>query len=316
MKRLDEIFDVYYGNQFDLNKMTISESSDINFVSRSGNNLGVVSKVDRFNEVQPFQPGQITVALGGSILSSFVQISQFYTGQNIKILKPKTHMSFETLVYYALCIEKNKFRYSSHGREANVTLDSLLVPDMEDLNNVSTVNIEKIVNEVQKPKIELNYELQNSKYRDFFISEIFDVSGTKTTSIHKLKEYGKGEYPYITTSSKACGINGFFNFYTEESHVLTIESAVNGVCYYQDKKFSASDHVEKLTPKFQVSKEFMIYISVLVNRQNFRFNYGRKANQERIKKIVISLPITDNGNINFEYINSFMGSLKFSSTIF
>jgi hypothetical protein len=297
--------------------MVISENSEINFISRGANNLGVVAKVDKFNNKTPFEAGQITVALGGSVLSSFVQMTQFYTGQNIKILKPKTPMSFDLLVFYSLCIEKNKFRYSSHGREANITLNSILVPEPNFFNFKTTINLDETINKLRKPKLnEKKYtNISEITFKNFKISEIFEVTGTKTTKIHKLKEIGYGLYPYITTSSKNFGQNGMFDYYTENGHVLTLESAVNGVCFYQENKFSASDHVEKLTPKFNVSKEFLIYVSVLINRQNFRFNYGRKANQDRIKNMVISLPVHDNEDINFMFIDSFMNSLEFSSNL-
>jgi len=50
MEKLSEIFDIVYGNQFDLNKMSVSDKSYINFVSRGATNLGVVSKVDKYKE--------------------------------------------------------------------------------------------------------------------------------------------------------------------------------------------------------------------------------------------------------------------------
>jgi hypothetical protein len=40
MEKLSEIFDIVYGNQFDLNKMLVSDDSSINFVSRGATNLG------------------------------------------------------------------------------------------------------------------------------------------------------------------------------------------------------------------------------------------------------------------------------------
>src|SRR2546423_1856718 len=95
LKPLNEIFHIQYGNQFDLYKLETDESSDINFVSRSRENLGVVCKVSRFNDIEPFPAGLITVTLGGSyLLSSFVQKGKFYTAQNVKVLTPKQEMSF------------------------------------------------------------------------------------------------------------------------------------------------------------------------------------------------------------------------------
>jgi hypothetical protein len=314
MEKLSNIFDIVYGNQFDLNKMAVSDNSYINFVSRGATNLGVVAKVDNFNNKEPFPSGCITVALGGSVLSSFVQMSEFYTGQNIKVLKPKIKMSFELLVYYALCIEKNKFRYSSHGREANVTLNDILVPSCNEVPFDHNYNIQNEVDKLKKSKKHEQLSLENVKFKNFFIRDIFNVTGTKTTPIKELIKLGEGKYPYITTSSKNFGQGGNFDFYTEKGHVLTLESAVNGVCFYQEKNFSASDHVEKLTPKENVSKEFLLYVSVLVNKQTFRFNYGRKANQDRIKNMIISLPVI-NGEIDYEFIDNFIGSQEYSSQI-
>jgi hypothetical protein len=37
-------------------------------------------------------------------------------------------MSLDTKLYYCLCIEANRFRYSTYGREANRTLKTIQVP--------------------------------------------------------------------------------------------------------------------------------------------------------------------------------------------
>lgn len=128
---LYELFNVTYGNQFDLNKMITEINNDrntINFVSRTSKNLGVICAVRNYNNIIPNPPGLITVALGGSVLSSFVQEKQFYTAQNIAVLKPKRKMSFPEKVFYCMCIKANQFKYMAFGREANRTLRFLLVP--------------------------------------------------------------------------------------------------------------------------------------------------------------------------------------------
>ena len=104
MKKLNDLFDISYGTQLDFNKMEINSSAGVNFVTRSRKNLGVKDKVNILPNVKPIQGGTITVALGGSVLSSFVQLTPYYTGQNIKILTPKIDMSIEDLIYYCICI--------------------------------------------------------------------------------------------------------------------------------------------------------------------------------------------------------------------
>lgn len=128
---LNRLFDVVHGSKLDLNKMKrCGKPTDdaIAFVGRSGEENGIVAFVERIKDVEPYDSGLITVALGGAALSSFVQPRRFYTAQNIDVLKPRTAMSLDVKLYYCLCIEANRFRYSTYGREANRTLRNLMVP--------------------------------------------------------------------------------------------------------------------------------------------------------------------------------------------
>jgi Type I restriction modification DNA specificity domain len=128
---LRKIFAISHGNKFDLNKMNKCTPGDqaVAFIGRSGERNGLVGFVDRYENSEPFERGLITVALGGSALSSFVQPRPFYTAQNIDVLRPLSEMSLDEKLYYCLCIEANRFRYSTFGREANITLKMLPVPE-------------------------------------------------------------------------------------------------------------------------------------------------------------------------------------------
>ena len=45
----------------------------------------------------------------------------------------------------------------------------------------------------------------------FYIEELFDITGTATTKIDDLIEYGAGDYPYVTTSSENNSTAGWYN---------------------------------------------------------------------------------------------------------
>ena len=124
---LSDVFRVRYGHQLNLNAMD-EDDQGINFVGRTRKRLGIVGRVAEIPTVPPSPAGDITVSLGGSLLSAFVQPAEFYTAQNIKVLTPLESMTFGEKVFYCCCISKNRFKYSCHGREANRSLDSLPVP--------------------------------------------------------------------------------------------------------------------------------------------------------------------------------------------
>ena len=85
--KVSKLFHVYYGTNLELNHLKKTEGG-INFVSRTSKNNGVSASVESISDVKPLDSGLITVAGGGSVMSSFVQNKPFYSGRDIFYLKP------------------------------------------------------------------------------------------------------------------------------------------------------------------------------------------------------------------------------------
>jgi hypothetical protein len=149
-----------------------------------------------------------------------------------------------------------------------------------------------------------------SDWKEFLLSDLFFVSGTTTSSFYDLETmYGLGRYPYITTRATNNGVSGFYNKKTENGNVLTVDSAVSGFVSYQAYDFSASDHVEKLTPKFKMTKNIALFIKTIIAFKNHKYDYGRKFNQARIKNTKLLLPVTKNGSVDWGYMENFIKKL-------
>lgn len=129
-----------------------------------------------------------------------------------------------------------------------------------------------------------------SIWEDFKLADLFEVTGTATTKVEVLNSYGRGYYPYVTTQSTNNGVKSYYDYFTEKGNILTIDSATIGSCFYQDRNFSASDHVEKLVPKFKLNQFIGEFLSVIIQQEMFRYGYGRKFNQKRIKNTILKLP--------------------------
>jgi restriction endonuclease S subunit len=158
--------------------------------------------------------------------------------------------------------------------------------------------------------------LSPSNWKDFKLGELFEISGSKRTPITTLKDtYGEGKFPYVTTQATNNGIGGFFNFANNKGNVLTIDSAVVGYCSYQELDYSASDHVERLEPKFKLNKYIALFLTTIINKESYRYNYGRKANQGRIKDMIIKLPFTTYGEPDFEFMENYVKSLPYSASL-
>ncbi len=130
-----------------------------------------------------------------------------------------------------------------------------------------------------------------------------------------MKKVGKGKYPYITTKAKNNGCEGFYLTRTESGNVITIDSAAVGYASYQAADFSASDHVEKLTLKGDLNKYIAMCLTTILNKEQYRFQYGRKASQDRLEYLKIKLPTTTQGFPDWEYMENYIKSLPYSSSL-
>ncbi|MDE0397673.1 MAG: N-6 DNA methylase [Candidatus Poribacteria bacterium] len=169
----------------------------------------------------------------------------------------------------------------------------------------------------QKPhKVSPNpISLNTEEWKLFRIPDLFTITGTTTTPIEDLEYSGSGEYPYVTTRATNNGVRGFFTTKTEDPGVLTIDSAVCGYCSYQSLPFSASDHVEKLIPKFDMDIYVAMFLVTIFNVEQYRYNYGIKCSQTRLKESEIRLPVNSNGEPDYDFMREYISHLEYSSNL-
>lgn len=280
MVKLNELFDISYGTKFDWNKMT-EEQNGIAFVSRTSKNNGVVGYVERYNDQEPYPSGTITVSLGGTyVLSSFVQIHEFYTGQNVAVLIPKTSMSIEVKLFYCYCIEKNRYKYSAFGREANKTLKELLVPGLDE---IPKKYIETQIPDfsIKTGKVMDSYmELDTTDWKEYSYGEIFEIKGGyyNKKPVHLIN----GEIPFIGATRENNGITELYSaddistFYKDGSmkeddydnkifsgNCITVlnNGASVGYAFYQDRDFTCSHDINVLYLKdVEMTKPIALFL--------------------------------------------------------
>lgn len=152
--------------------------------------------------------------------------------------------------------------------------------------------------------------LDIGKWKKFYYKDLFKIHGSTTTKLDDLIEYGEGEYPYVTTQAGNNGVAGFYNYYTEEGNCLVVDSAVLGTCTYQKNNFSASDHVEVLEPKFKLTDNIAFFLCTLINMEQYKYSYGRKRSQTKLKDEYLLLPVDSDGKPDWEFMDSYIEKLE------
>lgn len=311
--KLSDIFEIEYGNKLDKNKLKLA-ANGVSFISRSSKKLGFDGKVEKIEGDEPYEAGLITVTLGGSyLLSSFVQIEPFYTGQNIKVLSPREEMTFAEKVFYCLAISRNRFRYTSHGREANKTLDDLLVPRREDVPGWVKTSSVGVLDSA--PATSSSVDLGEREWLPFRYEKIFDVRKGKRLTKANMKP---GDTPFIGAIDFNNGHRQYVDVPPEhEANTITVNYNGNGVAeaFYQPVPFWASDDVNVLYPRFDLNPHVAMFLCALIRKEKYRFSYGRKWGLVRMKKSVIRLPATATGEPDWAFIEGYIKSLPYSKSI-
>ena len=152
--------------------------------------------------------------------------------------------------------------------------------------------------------------LDTSKWEKFYYKDLFIIQGSTTTKLDDLTEYGEGKYPYVTTQAGNNGVAGFYNYYTEEGNCLVVDSAVLGTCTYQKTNFSASDHVEVLVPKFKMTENIAFFLCTLINMEQYKYSYGRKRSQTKLRSEYLLLPVDSEGKPDWEFMDNYIENIE------
>lgn len=313
--QLHNLFEVRYGNSLELinlEQCSKDNPNSINYVSRTEKNNGISAFVLRNDEIRANPANTISVAVGGSVLASFLQPEPYYTGFHILVLTPKRPMSKVELLFYCNCIRANKYKYN-YGRQANKTLKEIMIP-IEMPKEFQNISIDSISVPKRTPKVKEHLNLNTERWEWFEIQEIFDrKKGTRLTK----EDMIEGNTPFIGSIDS----NNGYREYIGQSPIHsgnTITVNYNGSVaesFYQPKPFWASDDVNVLYPKFKMNPYIGLFIATIIKAEKYRFNYGRKWHVERMNTTKIKLPTKSKHQPDFDFMETYIKSLPYSSSI-
>lgn len=319
-----DLFDIDSGSKLDKVKMKTDHPA-VNFVGRSSANNGVTDRVNLIEDIKPYSAGYLTLALGGAYLGScFIQKEDFYTSQNVVVLIPKFEMSLAVKQFIATAIfRESQNNYCAFIKELNAHIKHDFVFKMP-VTNSGEIDIDFIelfmkaalnktlnkFNTLNNIKNSQTAIINDDSWQDFKLVDLFEITGSTTTPKSKLNLEEGGDYPYITTAATNNGVGGYSSLFTEEGGVITVDSAVAGTALYQEKAFTASDHVEKLIPKFEMTKNIALFIVTILNSYSkiLNYAYNEKRSQKALKEEVIKLP-SINGKPDYNFMENFISSL-------
>lgn len=280
---VSDLFNVSYGPSLELVRLQ-RDPNGINFVSRTSRNNGVSARVAFIEGLEPDPAGTLSVALGGSVLETFLQPEPWYSGRDIAVLTPLREMKVAELLWWASCIRANRYRFN-YGRQANRSLASLSLPD-EVPGWVTDAAFESatrgLVTTLPSIDLELISKMENGQQ---LIGDLFEIKNGNGLTLTSLKRTTPPEgVNFIARGSNNNGVGARVippeNEQVWDAGMITV--ALGGSVlstFVQSEPFVTSYHVAILNPRREMGISEKLWWCCCIEANKYRYNYGRQANR-------------------------------------
>ena len=310
----------------DKNKLNQS-GGNIPYITRSEENNGINLFVsdEQNSKYQKDADGVITIGLDTQTV--FYQPQEFYTGQNIQILKNEKLSKYSSLFIIPLLkIQMEKFNWGGNGATLTrlkrtrivLPIDLKGKPNwkfMEDyIKQEMKVQSGKVASYYENKLMKLGFELLDLdvEWKEFWMEDILDIKpGVRLTKADQID----GNIPFIGASDANNGVTEFV-----ENTNKSLDSNVLGVNYngsvvenfYHSYDCIFSDDVKRIKfKKSEYGDEFTyLFLKQMILSQKNKYQYGYKFNAKRMSRQKIMLPIDKNGEPHWEYMSNFIKKLE------
>ncbi|MDE7040080.1 MAG: restriction endonuclease subunit S [Limosilactobacillus sp.] len=170
-----------------------------------------------------------------------------------------------------------------------------------------------------------NYELTDEdkkvlsykpEFKDFKIIEKFRVKNTKSILKSQVKELSKGNTPYLTAAESNNAVFSYINCpqeWVDEGNCVFIGGKTM-VVTYQEKDFCSNDsHNLALyykDDKYRTPLIQQYFVGAIKKSLSQKYSWGDSISKAKIKKDIISLPVDESGNIDFQYMEKYIKAIQ------
>ena len=298
------------------------EAGNTPYVSASNMNNAIA---ERINLPPDFSGNKITTGKVGC--TAFYQEEDSCATSDVNILTPLFNMNKYVGLYITTIINFNENYKWGYGRQCRVGDSKEIVIKLPALNNgepdfkYMEEYIKSIWGGSHYTSIQYsNIDLKMNNWKEFILGDIFE-------EIYKAKPYVKSQLlisslnkgiPFISRTDEKNGCDAFIDgqlddFKYENGNALIIGDTT-ATCYYQEEDFVCGDHIVILRANW-LNKYNALFIKTIIEKDKYKYSYGRAFKMDLIDKTVIKLPVDTTGNPDYLFMEKYIKQLQYSDMI-
>lgn len=323
----------------DLMTCDFNHKNAIRYVTRTDTNNGLKGYVvnENFSNIENGN----AITIGDTTSTIYYQAKEFICGDHIVILRSKFLNEIRGLFITSL-LNKERYRYN-YGRafkkelirstKIKLPIDEECNPDWQWIEDyVKKTLVPKLPDKSKsvwekgfdtKPLLNNKLPLNTKEWKWFRIDKWFDVILTKGDI--KADRIEIGTIPLISSGESN---NGIVKYVDKEGdgkaeifsqNTITLDMFCHA--YYQPKDFYAVGHgrVNILKPKFKINQYIAMFICSLIDKEIYRFSYGRAVYSSVAKNIKLKLPAIRNAQGEYvpdwQWMEDYIKGLPYSGCL-
>lgn len=317
---LSDYFDIVAGNYHYPNEYDVGNTP---YVSASNENNGVAQKIDL---VADFHGNCIVTGKVGC--TAFYQPNDFCATSDVNVFYPKFRFNEKIGLFIVTVINFNENYKWGYGRQCRVGDSKEIVvklPSTDD-NTPNWEFMEQYIKSLNHKPLTTKwggYEspiLGTTDWKEYKLGELFDkiykAEAHVKNDIETYEHSDNDRLEFITRTDANNGCDCF----VKQSDVRSIENGnaiiigdTTSTIYYQANKFVTGDHIVVCRAGW-INKYRALFIKSLLERERYRYSYGRAYKMDLIKSTTIKLP-TKNNQPDWDFMEKYIKGLPYGDRI-
>lgn len=308
-------------------RLTSAEQEDggNNYIGAIDSNNGIANHISQ----APIHKGNtISLSYNGSVGEAFYQKDPYWATDDVNVLYSKYEKFNEQIgLFIATVLRQEKYKFS-YGRKwtldnMNITIiklpaqrnddgtiyldtskkysDDGYVPDWKWMENYIKSLHHKPLTTKNKTDDVLLFNM--NEWQEFrFGNLISSINKSKALNKDDLIETNNKKHSirYITRTGENNGCELLVDISTVDKTYIQDKNAISigdttATCFYQDEDFITGDHMVIVRAEW-LNKPLGLYVTSILNKEQYKYSYGRAFLMDRIKDTIIKLPIVRNSD--------------------
>ncbi|MDC8855983.1 restriction endonuclease subunit S [Shewanella algae] len=335
--KVGELFDVNTSKKrFDANKVTVLKSGRWPYVVRTAANNGHKGYI---NEDESYLNEGNTISFGQDTATMFYQEKPYFTGDKIKVLKPKRKEFNKSNAQFFISTMMKAFSSFSWGASSfsvDIIKNQNLTLPISDKGEIDFNFMERFLNELESERMILIEKfLTNAKLNDYHLTpeekkalndyenveffafdliKIFTVKNSGNILSRDIIE-NSGNVPYLCASRENNSVSSYISYdekYLDKGNCVFIGGKTFVVSYQENDFYSNDSHnlILHLKDKEKRTRLNQLYLATCVEKSlSHKYSWGNSISNRKIQHDKIYLPVKDN-QPDLSSMGTFMSAIQ------